>query len=135
MSKKGKRGTQPESYKVINPFYSHLKLRDPRWEMLNMAGSPYGATMPDKYLIHPEYDNRLVEFKIIQPSGFVKMSTNQKSDWPTTIPQGLKFWVIAARDLQGEDRYLLREKYYQLLFKPPNCQYILSKQNHKFLYL
>ncbi|MHA1790262.1 MAG: hypothetical protein ACTSXT_13700 [Candidatus Helarchaeota archaeon] len=126
---------QPETYKLITPFKAHLELRDSRWKMLNIHGNLYTSTIPDKLLIHPEYGMKLVEFKIIYPSGHVHLSKNQKADWKIYIAHGLKFWVIAAKDLRGIERRALREKLYLKLFDSPNCEFILSKFNHKYLYI
>lgn len=123
---------QPETFKLIVPFKAHIELRG--WHMLNIHGNLWTSTLPDKLIIHQQYEQKLVEFKIIQPNGCVKMSKNQEKDWQTYIAQGLKFWIIAARDLRGIEKKHLREKLYNKLFESPNGQYILSKYTHRLLY-
>lgn len=125
---------QPETYKIIKPFLAHLKLKDENWRMLNIHGSKYGDTLPDKLLIHPDYSPKLAEFKVVNEYGKVKLHGNQPKDWKIYIPGGLKFWVICAKDLRGVENYFMRERLYNKLFEPPNCEFLLSPTMHKYLW-
>lgn len=124
---------QPETYKLITPFFNHLKAKDKNWRKINIHGNDYTGTLPDVFFINPSYEQKLVEFKI-RYGNTIHLSPNQKSDWPVYIGNGLKFWVIAAADLRGEKNYCLREKMYRKLFEPPNCHYLLSSYLYRRLW-
>lgn len=121
----GGHGRQPETYKIIQPFMYHLQEKDRNWRFLNIHGNSFTSTLPDKLLIHPDYGQKLIEFKV-RKGNTIHLSKNQKLDWPIYIRGGLKFWVIAAEDLRGKEKYNLKERLYQKLFQEPNMEFILS---------
>jgi len=123
----GGHGTQPETYKIITPFYDFI-LKPRGWRMKNIHGNTYTGTLPDKVIYHPEYGTKMVEAKV-RKGNIISMSKNQRRDWIVAgdIMHGLKFWVIAAEDLRGAENEARRERMYNKLFEEPNCEYLLHK--------
>jgi len=148
---KGGHGTQPETYKIIEPFKKFLKWKDPRYQLLNIHGNQFTAILPDKLLIHPEYKNKFIEFKV-RKGNTISLSKKQKIYWlgkertfksVKSMPYilgGLDFWVLAAEDLREnlrESKTFDRrkcEKLYKKLFEKPNCEYLQSKLLYKYLW-
>ena len=130
----GGHGTQPETFKIWKPFWE-LTLQPRGWKQKNIHGNSLTGTLPDKCIYHPQFKTKMIELKV-KKGETISLSDNQKKDWVLggDIMNGLEFWVIAADDLRGEVNKGKRERMYNKLFEPANCEYLIHKSLYRFLW-
>jgi len=99
---------QRESKLIDEPFSNILKAKG--WNVENTHGNQYQSGFPDKYITHPKYSPRWVEYKVIENDGHVKYTEAQKDTFMLWASHNVPIFIIAARDLRGASNYALRER-------------------------
>lgn len=122
---------QRESRLIAVPFKAYLK--DKGWHVENVHGNQYSALPFDCIAIHPKYEQRNIEFKVIEDDGSIHLSPMQKKKIPVWVAHGGKIWVIAAHSLLGVENRLVRDSCYAKLFAAPNAHFYLHARDRRLV--
>lgn len=122
---------QRETLMVCNPM--DICLQSHGWYLINTHGNQFQAGLPDRYICHPKYSPRWVEYKVFTDGYGVHLTDAQKKRFPIMHGYGVPIFVIASKDLRGASKFSDRERLYKKLFQEPNVMYALNKMTHKFL--
>ena len=114
---------QVESSHIGNPFREYLRYKG--WHVEKTHGSQYQEGFPDLYCMHPKYDPKWVETKVLRGGDF-SFTVAQLAKFPVWIAHGVKIWIIYGTDFRGPAGKLALERAYQTLFNPPNAAYMLN---------
>lgn len=113
---------QRETRLVAKPFDEILKARG--WVVENIHGNQYQMGLPDRYIHHPDYSPKWVEYKVIEDDGSIKLTRGQKIKFPVLLANNVPIFVVCHKDLRKNDREKIR--LYKKLFEEPNAQFILN---------
>lgn len=122
--------TQRESLLIADPM--DICLQDHGWYCINTHGNQFQAGLPDRYICHPKYAPRWVEYKVFEGNK-VHLTRAQKIRFPIMHGYGVPIFVIAGTDLRGPKNYGARERLYKKLFKDPNVMFALTPSMNRFL--
>lgn len=120
---------QPETIKIAHPFDGILKARG--WTYHNIHGNEYQMGLPDRFIHHPKYSSRWIEYKVVR-SGSVKLTQAQKAIFPQMISNNVPIYIIAHTDLRYSTHELKRM--YNKLFEEPNAVFALNKKTMHMLF-
>ncbi len=122
---------QRESLQVGNPF--DVVLRSRGWDVRNIHGNQYQKGLPDRFISHPMYTSRWIEYKVFNKHYKVKITDAQAVVFPILLHNNVPIYAICAQDLRGVQFKRLRERLYKKLFDPPNGSYLLNPMMHQLL--
>jgi hypothetical protein len=117
---------QQENLKIVDPFRLFLT-HERGWHCEKTHGNEFQEGFPDLRIMHPKYEPKWVECKILHGSaGSVSFTSAQKNKFPKWIMYGEKIWVIAGNDFRGEAGRAEMLAAYDRLFRPPNAYMFLN---------
>jgi hypothetical protein len=121
---------QDETVLISDPFRNYLKHMG--WHTEKTHGSQFQTGFPDLRIMHPKYEPRWVETKLIH-GNTVHLTTAQLQKFPIWILNGEKIWVIAGRDFRGIEGKQSLIRAYQRLFEPPNAYLFFHSSTYKYV--
>lgn len=123
---------QEETIKIVEPFRNYLE-HQKGWKTEKTHGNQFQSGFPDLYCIHPKYEPRWVECKVIT-DGRVHFEQSQLTKFPIWSANNVKIWVIAAYDLRPEKvGWKPLEREYAKLFQESNLPYFFNKTLWKMI--
>jgi hypothetical protein len=126
-------GKQRETVQVLTPFRYFLE--DRGWKCYKTHGNQYQEGFPDLYIVHPEYDPRWVETKLLDGE-LTPAQVRVFSEW---VVRKVRLHIVAANDLRGKGGYDIVQcnRIYQCLFKGSNVHIWLNPmlREHRGVYM
>lgn len=122
--------TQEETIRVRTPFRDYVT--NLGWYVEKFHGSQFQEGIPDLLLMHPQYEPRWVEIKLLDDHNNISFTNAQLRKFPIWIAHGAKIWCIAGHDFRfnhGGKPEL--ERAYNKLFLPANMGFCLNPKLRK----
>jgi len=103
------------------------------WYIEKTHGNQYQEGFPDLLAMHPRYDPKWIECKVIDKGNQISCTPAQKRKFPIWIAHGVKIWCVAGIDFRGEAGKVHLLRAYQKLFGPPNGYKLLHHTDRNLL--
>jgi len=104
------------------------------WHVENVHGNQFSNLPFDCIATHSRYSMRCIEFKVVEDSGAMKFTTNQKNKLPIWAANGGRIWVVAGHDFRGRAGMKEKKTAYNWLFDNPNSLLMLNPELRKLKY-